>query len=75
MHKGAILDVHLVRSLRIAIHAGLPADSRKRSAGRLPARSDVRNDPAVMQRLVGLLVVLRTIWSLRWLRRPMVSAG
>ena len=48
MHKGAILDVHFVRSWRIAIHAGLAADSRERSAGRLPAGSDARNDPAVM---------------------------
>ena len=47
MHKGTILDVHIVRSLRIVIHAGLPADSRARIARRLPAGSDERNDPAV----------------------------
>jgi hypothetical protein len=47
MHKGAILDVHFVRSLRIAIHAGPKAGSRYRSARRLPAGSDKRSDPAV----------------------------
>jgi hypothetical protein len=47
MHKGAILDVHFVRSSRIAIHAGRAADSRERIARRLPAGSDGRNDPAV----------------------------
>ena len=45
MHKGAILDVHIVRSLRIAIHAGLAADGRH-GTRRLPAGSDERNDPA-----------------------------
>ncbi|MEA3150170.1 MAG: hypothetical protein QOD56_1109 [Gammaproteobacteria bacterium] len=56
MHKGAILDVYFVRSLRIAIHAGLPADSRERSAGRLPTGSDARDDPAVTHNSFGLLV-------------------
>jgi len=63
MHKGAILDVHFVRSLRIAIHARLKADSRRRGARRLSAGCDERNDPAVTLRSVGLLVILRTIWS------------
>ena len=63
MHKGAILDVHIVRSLRIAIHAGLKADSRRRSAPRLPTGSGKRSDPAVTLRAVSLQVVLRTIWS------------
>ena len=56
MHKGAILDVHIVRSLRIAIHAGLNADSRRRSAHRLSAGNDKRSDPAVTLRSVGLRV-------------------
>ena len=63
MHKGAILDVHIVRSLRIAIHAGLKAGSRRRSARRLSAGNDKRRDPAVTLRSVGLVVMLRTIWS------------
>ena len=63
MHKGAILDVHIVRSLRIAIHAGLKADSRRRNARRLSAGNDKRSDPAVTLRSVGLRVMLRTIWS------------
>jgi len=63
MHKGAILDVHIVRSLRIAIHAGLKADSRRRSARRISAGNDKRSDPAVTLRFVGLRVMLRTIWS------------
>jgi hypothetical protein len=63
MHKGAILDVHIVRSLRIAIHAGLKADSRRRGSHGLPAGSDKRGDPAVTLWSVGLQVVLRTIWS------------
>jgi hypothetical protein len=63
MHKGAILDVHFVRSLRIAIHAGLAADSRERSAVRLRAGSDGRDDPAVTHKPFDLLVFLRTIWS------------
>jgi hypothetical protein len=62
MHKGAILDVHIVRSLRIAIHAGAKADSLKRSARRL-TDGGKRGDPAVTLRFVSLLVVLRTIWS------------
>jgi hypothetical protein len=70
MHKGAILDVHIVRSLRIAIHsAGLQADGSRHSARRLPAGSDEHRDPAVtlaligLLRLVGLLDIVRTIWS------------
>jgi hypothetical protein len=63
MHKGAILNVHFVRSLRIAIHAGPKAGSRYRSARRLPAGGDKRSDPTVTLGSVGLLVVLRTIWS------------
>jgi hypothetical protein len=63
MHKGAILDVHIARSLRIAIHAGHNEGSRNRSARRLSAGSDKRSDPAVTLRSVGLLVILRTIWS------------
>ena len=62
MHKGAILDVHIVRSLRIAIHAGLAADGRH-GTRRLPAGSDEHRDPAVTLRLVGLLDIVRTIWS------------
>jgi len=75
MHKGAILDVHIVRSLRIAFHAGLKGDSRCRSARRSSAGNDKRSDPAVTLRSVGLLGTLRTIWSSAFLRRPMVSAG
>jgi hypothetical protein len=75
MHKGAILDVHIVRSLRIAIHAGRKADSARRSARRLPAGSDEHSDAKVTLRSVLWLVIVRTIWSLRFLRRPMVSAG
>ena len=63
MHKGAILDVHIARSLRIAIHAGLKADSRRRNARRLSAGNDKRSDLAVTLRSVGLVVMLRTIWS------------
>ena len=64
MHKGAILDVHIVRSLRIAIHsAGLEADGRRHSARRLPTGSDEHHDPAVTLRWVGLLDIVRTIWS------------
>jgi hypothetical protein len=63
MHKGAILDVHIVRSLRIAIHAGRKADSRRSGARRMQVCSDKRSDPAVTLRSVGLLVMLRTIWS------------
>jgi hypothetical protein len=63
MHKGAILDVHIVRSLRIAIHAGLEADGRRHSARRLPAGSDEHRDHAVTLRLVDLLDIVRTIWS------------
>jgi hypothetical protein len=73
MHKGAILDVHIVRSLRIAIHAGCTADSAR--ARRLPAGSDEHGDAGVTPRSVLWLVIVRTIWSLRLLRRPMVSAG
>jgi hypothetical protein len=62
MHKGAILDVHIVRSGRIGIHAGLAADSRRRSARRMPAGSEKHRDPAVTLRSVGLLVILRAIW-------------
>ena len=75
MHKGAILDVHIVRSLRIAIHAGRTADSARARARRLPAGSDVHGDAGVTLRSVLWLVIVRTIWSLRLLRRPMVSAG
>jgi hypothetical protein len=75
MHKGAILDVHIVRSLRIAIHAGRSADSARRSARRLPTGNGERGDAMVTLASVFLLVIVRTIWSLRWLRRPMVSAG
>lgn len=63
MHKGAILDVHIVRSLRIANHAGLKADGRQCCARRLPAGSDKRSDPAVTLRSVSLQVMVRTIWS------------
>src|SRR5580692_3247510 len=67
MHKGAILDVHIVRSLRIAIHsAGLQADGRRHSTRRLPAGSDEHRDPAVTLALVGFLDfldIVRTIWS------------
>ena len=63
MHKGAILDVHIVRSLRIAIHAGREADSTARSARRLSAGSDGRDDLAVALWWFGLLVIVRTIWS------------
>jgi hypothetical protein len=75
MHKGAILDVHIVRSLRIANHAGRAADCPRRSARRLPAGSRERGDAMVTLASVLLLVIVRTIWSLRLLRRPMVSAG
>jgi hypothetical protein len=61
MHKGAILDVHVVRSLRIGIHAGFTADSRRRSARRWPRGSDKQRDLAVTLRSVGLLVILRAI--------------
>jgi hypothetical protein len=78
MHKGAILDVHIVRSLRIAIHACLAADGGRRGARRLPADSGEHGDPAATRRLVGLLAGLpsgaRTTWP-SVLRRPMVSAG
>jgi hypothetical protein len=63
MHKGAILDVHIVRSLRIAIHAGHEADSRRSGTCRMQVCSDKRRDPAVTLRSVGLRVMLRTIWS------------
>ena len=64
MHKGAILDVHIVRSLRTAIHsAGLQADGRRHSTRRLPAGSDEHRDPAVTLALVGFLDIVRTIWS------------
>jgi hypothetical protein len=75
MHKGAILDVHIVRSLRIAIHAGRAADSARRSACCLPEGSNGRRDLAATLPSVLWLVIVRTIWSLRLLRRPMVSAG
>jgi hypothetical protein len=75
MHKGAILDVHIVRSLRIAIHAGRAADSARGRACRLQAGSDKHGDAGVTLRSALLLVIVRTIWSLRFLRRPMVSAG
>ena len=75
MHKGAILDVHIVRSLWIAIHAGRTANSAGRSARRLPTGSGGRGDAMVTLASVFLLVIVRTIWSLRLLRRPMVSAG
>jgi hypothetical protein len=63
MHKDAILGVHIVQSLRIAIHAGRKADSRQRGARRRPAGSDTHGDLAAALRLIDLLVVLRTIWS------------
>jgi hypothetical protein len=63
MHKGAILDVHTVRSLQIAIRAGVNPDSRRRSARRLLAGNDKRGDPAVALRSIDLLGTLRTIWS------------
>jgi len=64
MHKGAILDVHIVRSLRIAIHsAGLQAEGRRHSTRRLPAGSDEHRDPAVTLALIGFLDIVRTIWS------------
>jgi hypothetical protein len=63
MHKGAILDVHIVRSSRIAIHAGRRADSAALSARRLPAGSNGRDDLAVTLWWFGLLVIVRTIWS------------
>jgi hypothetical protein len=75
MHKGAILDVHFVRSLRIAIYAGRKADSARARARRLPAGSGTHGDAEVTLRSVLRLVIVRTIWSLRFLRRPMVSAG
>ena len=59
MHKGAILDVHIVRSLRIAIHAGRTADS----ARRLPTGNGERGDAMVTLASVFLLVIVRTIWS------------
>jgi hypothetical protein len=62
MHKGAILDVHIVRSLRIAIHsAGLEACG-PHSTRRLPAGSDEHRDPAVTLALIGFLDIVRTIW-------------
>ena len=63
MHKGAILDVHIVRSLRIAIHAGRTADSARRSARRLPTGNGERGDAMVTLASVFLLVIVRTIWS------------
>ena len=64
MHKGAILDVHNVRSSRIAIHsAGLQANRTRYSTRRLPAGSNERRDPAVTLALVGFLDIVRTIWS------------
>jgi hypothetical protein len=64
MHKGAILDVHIARSLRIAIHsAGLEAHGRRHGTRRLPAGSDEHRDPAVTLALIGLLDIVRTIWS------------
>lgn len=63
MHKGAILDVHVVRSLRIAIHAGRTTGSRRRNARRLATGNDKRSDAMVTRRLVNLLVMVRTIWS------------
>jgi hypothetical protein len=75
MHKGAILNVHIVRSLRIAIHAGRKADSARARACRLPAGNDEHGDAGVTLRSVLWLVIVRTIGSLRFLRRPMVSAG
>jgi hypothetical protein len=75
MHKGAILDVHIVRSLRIAIHAGRKADSARRSACCLPEGSNERGDLAVTLPSVLLLVILQTIWSSACCGGPMVSAG
>jgi hypothetical protein len=67
MHKGAILDVHIVRSLRIAIHPGRTADSARRAARCLPRGSSERGDLAVtlasvLLQSVLLQVMVRTIW-------------
>ena len=62
MHKGAILDVRIVRSLRIAIHAGRTADSARRSARRLPTGNGERGDAMVTLASVFLVVIVRTIW-------------
>jgi hypothetical protein len=62
MHKGAILDVHIVRSLRIAIHAVRKADGARRSARRLPAGSDEHGDATVTLASDLWLVVLQAIW-------------
>jgi hypothetical protein len=67
MHKGAILDVHIVRSLRIAIHAGRTVDSARRAARCLPRDSNERGDLAVtlasvLLQSVLLQVMVRTIW-------------
>jgi hypothetical protein len=66
MHKGAILDVHIGRSLRIANHAGRTADSARRSARRLPEGSRDRGDAMVTLASVFLLVIVRTIWPSAW---------
>ena len=66
MHKGAILDVHIVRSLRIANHAGRSADSARRGAHRLPTGNGERGDAMVTLASVLLLVILRPIWPSAW---------
>jgi hypothetical protein len=74
MHKGAILDVHSVRSLRIAIHACLAAGETRRGARHVPAGGEAHRYLAATRRLTGWLVMVRTIWP-SVLRRPMVSGG
>jgi hypothetical protein len=61
MHKGAILDVHIVRSLRIAIHAGRTVDSERGAARCLPRGGNERGDLAVALASVLLQVMVRTI--------------